>query len=58
MGLSIDPNGNNIAYCGGTGVLVFLDLVALVALQMCSVNKDYFGPNFKFQLYYATASEE
>ena len=28
MGLEINPNGHNFAFCGGTGVLVFLDLVA------------------------------
>ena len=54
MGLSINRNGHNIAFCGGTGVLVFLDLVAQICLQMCGETKKVFGPDFKFSLYYAT----
>ncbi len=32
MGLNIDKNGNNIVFTGGTGILVFLDLVAVMIL--------------------------
>jgi hypothetical protein len=32
MGISIDKNGHNVVFCGGTGVLVFLDLIAMLAL--------------------------
>jgi hypothetical protein len=32
MGLEINPYGHNFAFCGGTGVLVFLDLVAEICL--------------------------
>jgi|688.fasta_scaffold869366_1 hypothetical protein len=54
MGLGIDTNGVNVAFAGGTGILVFLDLVAMIILNTSSV----FGPNFKFLLYYATATTE
>jgi hypothetical protein len=58
MGLSIDRDGHNIAFCGGTGMLVFLDLVAQICLHICGKTSDVFGPNFKFSLYYATQSDE
>ena len=32
MGLDINKNGHNIAFVGGTGILVFLDLVANIVL--------------------------
>lgn len=28
LGLGIDTDGTNVAFTGGTGVLVFLDLIA------------------------------
>ena len=63
MGLSLDTNGHNIAFAGGTGVLVFLDLVAMILLQNCGGNipdksKPNFGPKFIFTLYYTAPSEE
>ena len=38
LGLSLDTNGHNIVFCGGTGILVFLDLVARLVLQNCQVS--------------------
>ena len=35
MGLQMEPSGTHIAFCGGTGVLVFLDLVAHLLLKNC-----------------------
>jgi hypothetical protein len=32
LGLDVDENGHNIVFCGGTGILVFLDLVAKLLL--------------------------
>lgn len=34
-GLHIDTDGHNIAFTGGTGILVFLDLVAMLLLDAC-----------------------
>jgi len=36
MGLDLDSNGHNIAFTGGTGILVFLDLVAMILIQLVS----------------------
>jgi hypothetical protein len=32
MGLGLNPNGNNIVFTGGTGILLFLDIVAMIIL--------------------------
>lgn len=32
MGLSLDKNGHNVAFTGGTGILVFLDVVGMILL--------------------------
>lgn len=32
MGLNTNMNGHNIVFTGGTGILVFLDLVAFILL--------------------------
>lgn len=63
LGLQIDQNGHNIAFTGGTGILVFLDLVAMLLLQACEIKEaqgieNTFGPNFKFTLYFAAPCEE
>jgi len=34
MGLGVDRDGHNIAFTGGTGILVFLDLVAKLVLSL------------------------
>jgi NAD(P)H-flavin reductase len=38
LGMDVDTNGHNIVFTGGTGILVFLDLVAKIALQNCGAN--------------------
>ena len=63
MGLQLDKNGHNIAFTGGTGILVFLDVVAMILLQACGEkiqgeSRPNFGPDFKFTLYFAAPSEE
>ena len=35
LGLQIDTNGNNFVFTAGTGILIFLDLVAMIVLQNC-----------------------
>ena len=57
MGLQIDRNGHNFAFVGGTGILVVLDIVALLLLQSCNiktsnVEEPTFGADFKFSIYY------
>jgi len=32
MGLNLNMNGHNIVFTGGTGILVFLDLIAVMIL--------------------------
>ena len=51
LGLGIDHDGTNVAFTGGTGILVFLDLIALL---IC--DKQQFTPKFKFLLYFAAPS--
>jgi hypothetical protein len=38
MGLSLDLNGQNFVFVAGTGILVFLDLVARLALLNCQAD--------------------
>ena len=38
LGMDVDTNGHNIVFTGGTGILVFLDLVAKIVLQNCGAN--------------------
>ena len=42
-GLCIQPSGVHVAFCAGTGVLVFLDLIAHLLLR--SYYKHYVDPN-------------
>ena len=65
-GLQLQPSGDHVAFCAGTGVLVFLDLVA----QLLMVNAfqaegkalpeemQYFQPGFKLHLYVAFQSRQ
>ena len=38
LGLNLDTNGINVAFVGGTGILVLLDVVARLALQLCATS--------------------
>ena len=42
-GLCIQPSGVHVAFCAGTGVLVFLDLIGHLLLR--SYYKHYVDPN-------------
>ena len=57
LGLNIDENGHNIVFCGGTGILVFLDLIAKIVLQQALNIDQTLGEAFKLTLYFAAPSE-
>ena len=60
MGLRVGYNGVHIAFCAGTGILVFLDLVSTLLIKAAfeQVGKplpeglvDRFGPEFRLHLF-------
>ena len=66
-GLQIKPTGVHIAFCAGTGVLVFLDLVAHLLVKNCfeadgrkmpaEIAANY-QPGFEFHLYVSFQDRE
>lgn len=56
--LMIKRNGVHMAFAGGTGVLVFLDLVSQLALNNLKIVPDLFGSDFEFHLYVSFPNEE
>ena len=57
-GLQIEPSGIHVAFCAGTGALVFLDLVSHLLLKNCFEadgkkvpEKMHYEPDFVFHLY-------
>lgn len=57
LGLDVDAFGHNVIFAAGTGVLVFLDLIAKLILQQCvEGGPKCFGPDFKITLYYTANS--
>lgn len=52
MGANVDKDGHNIIFAGGTGILVYLDIIAMMVIQTCA-SSNFFGPNFKLTLYFA-----
>ena len=59
-GLQLQPEGEHVAFCAGTGVLVFLDLVAhLLILNTLPESdvpqeiREFYKPGFKLHLYVA-----
>jgi len=58
-GLQLQPSGLHVAFCAGTGVLVFLDLVAYLLLvntlgksaKLPSEMTQFFQDDFKLILY-------
>jgi hypothetical protein len=57
LGRDVDENGHNSVFCGGTGILVFLDLVAKLLLQLALGSDKTFGETFKLTLYFTAPSE-
>lgn len=66
-GLQLQPSGTHVAFCAGTGALVFLDLVAQLLILNCFKHDgkglpdemaNFFQPGFKLHLYAAFASRE
>ena len=57
-GLQIEPSGIHVAFCAGTGALVFLDIVSHLLLKNCFEadgkkvpEKMHYEPDFVFHLY-------
>lgn len=57
-GLQLKQKGLHMAFVGGTGALVFLDLVAAVLLDNKKNSDNVFDPEFKFHLFASFASRE
>jgi predicted ferric reductase len=51
-------NGVFVAFAGGTGALVFLDLVSRIILNNLGVTPNEFGKDFIFHFYASFRSEE
>ena len=57
MGLGLSPDGTHIAFTAGTGILVFVDLIALmIRVNLGLIDKQHCrlfarGSSFKFVLY-------
>lgn len=60
VGLDLDPNGLNVFFTGGTGILVVLDVVAMLAIKLCNSSDEIsaLGENFKLWMYYTASSDE
>ena len=60
LGLTNHSTGTHIAFTGGTGIFVFVDLIARLALGMMGhlPNDQQFSPDFNFVLYASFASRE
>jgi hypothetical protein len=60
LGLSHFSQGTHVAFAAGTGVLVFVDVVARLALQMLDLipDEDRLSPDFKFVFYASFLSRE
>jgi hypothetical protein len=71
LGIDIQPNGIHVAFTAGTGVLVFVDLVAHLILRMLDIpelnkliqkntsSKPIIDlDQFRFELYTSAVSEE
>lgn len=56
-GLQLEHTGVHVAFCAGTGALVFLDLVAALLMKKCLKNRkapeglDFFEDGFNLHLY-------
>ena len=71
LGIDIQPNGAHVAFTAGTGVLVFVDLVAHLILRILDIpefnglvqknksNKSIIDlDKFRFELFTSAVSEE
>ena len=65
-GLQLKPTGVQVAFCAGTGALVFLDLVSALLIKNCFERDgrklpegiDFFEEGFEFHLYCSFADRE
>lgn len=58
LGLEMLHNGPNFVFAGGTGILVYLDLVAKIVISLCDGKASEFGDQFKLVLFYTAPSEK
>lgn len=60
MGLDLDPNGLNVVFAGGTGILVALDAVAMLAIKLCNSTDEVspLGQDFKLYMWYTSQNDE
>jgi len=58
MGLDINKDAHNIVFTGGTGILVFLDLVAKLVISLTDDYASEFGSKFKLTIYFTAVSEK
>jgi hypothetical protein len=65
-GLQIKPTGQHVAFCAGTGALVFLDLVSHLLItnifnsqsRALPAEMKFYQPGFKFHLYVSFQSRK
>ena len=63
-GLQLEPTGVHVAFCAGTGALVFIDLVAALLMKHCMADKktpdglNFFETGFVLHLYCSFQDEE
>jgi len=58
LGLNSTSTGEYFAFSAGTGILVFIDLVAKIALGELDLIKEKLHSNFKFNLYASFRNKE
>lgn len=60
LGLTAESKGKHIAFAAGTGVLVFVDLVARIALQTIDVipREQCLNPQFELELFVSFQNKE
>ena len=60
-GLQLRKEGQHVAFVGGTGALVFLDLISYIMLQNCGSlpgSSEPLSDQFKLHVYASFASRE
>ena len=63
LGLGIKPRGRHVAFAAGTGILVFIDIVAHLIIRLVDLRANFAEPkidldNFQFVLYSSFVSDQ